>query len=102
MYIHTCMHTRMHACIHTYKVREYGLTRAHHLCMRYCMRHVGTSNAVGWLLRADTCRLDDLRELMISYVKRNFRAIREEAIDTLAALRANPDLMFEVMAVAMI
>jgi len=84
------------------KVREYGLTRAHHLCMRYCMRHVGTSNAVRWLLQADACRLDDLRELMISYVKRNFRSIREEAIDTLAALRANPDLMFEVMAVAMI
>ena len=79
------------------KAREYDLTRAYHMCLRHCVRAVCSSNAIAWLLRADEYQLDELRDEMLKYVKRHFRAIREEAHETLAALRANPDLMLEVM-----
>jgi len=79
------------------KAREYALTRAYNMCMRHCVRGARSSIAISWLLRADECQLDELRAQMLVYVRRHFRAIREEARETLAALRANPDLMLEVM-----
>ena len=42
-------------------------------------------------------KLKDLRTEMLGYVKHNFRAIRAEAPEVLAALQENPDLMLEVM-----
>ena len=79
------------------KAREYDLSRAYNMCMQYCSQAAQSSNAILWLLSADAFQLAELRAEMLMYVKRNFRVIREEAPETLAALRANPDVMLEVM-----
>ena len=79
------------------KAREYDLRRAYNMCMQYCLRAASSSNAILWLLRADECRLDELRAEMLAYVRRCFRAIRQEAHETLAALCAHPGLMLEVV-----
>ena len=79
------------------KAREYGLDRAYNLCMQHCVRSVRPANAVAWLIRADAGMLDELRTVVLSYVKRHFRALRCEAKESLAELRAYPDLMLEVM-----
>ena len=65
-----------------------------------CVRRATSANAVAWLVRAEECKLDDLLEVALGYVKRNFRKIRDEAPEALANLRAHPDLMLEVMVVA--
>ena len=54
------------------------------------------SNAVNWLVRADSCHLDDLRRVALAYVQQHFRRIRTQARGTLAALREHPDLLLEV------
>ena len=79
------------------KAQEFDLTRAYNMCMRYCVKCVSPSNAVGWLIRAELCHLDELRGVVLGYVKRKFRTIRDEAAASLAELRAHPDLMLEVM-----
>jgi len=79
------------------KAREYGLARAYNMCMRYCLRNARSSSSVAWLLQSDEYALDELRSEMLLYVKRHFGAIRDEAQVSLAALRAKPDLMLEVM-----
>ena len=79
------------------KAEEYQLERAYSLCMRHCVRHVGPTNAVTWLIRASLHRLDDLYGVALRYVRHHFREIRETAVDSLAELRAHPDLMLEVM-----
>jgi len=81
------------------KAREYDLTRAYNICMRYCIRGAQSSNAVSWLLKADEAQLGELRAEMLRYIQRHFCTIRAEAPGMLAGLRANPDLMFEVMSV---
>jgi len=79
------------------KAEEYGVTRAARLCMRYCVQQMCPSNAVNWLVRADSCHLDDLRRVALAYVQQHFRRIRTQARGTLAALREHPDLLLEVM-----
>ena len=79
------------------KAKEYQLERAYNLCMRHCMRHAAPANAVAWLIRASECRLDELHDVALRYVRRHFGEIRETAVESLAALRAHPDLMLEVM-----
>jgi hypothetical protein len=80
------------------KAREYDMTRAYNMCMRYCLRHTCSSNAIPRLLHADAVQLDELREAMLQYLRRNFRVVRAEAPETLAALsQANPGLMLAVM-----
>ena len=51
-------------------------------------------------MRAEECRLDDLRGVALGFVQRHFRRLRAEAPATLASLRAHPDLMLEVMEAA--
>jgi hypothetical protein len=80
------------------KAREYQLTRAFNMCVRYCRLHVQSTTVVPWLVTADTARLDELREAMLQHLRRHFRSIRAEAPEALAALvRASPDLVLEVM-----
>ena len=81
------------------KAREYDLTRAYNMCMRFCLRNATSANAIPWLLRADAAHLDELREVMLQYVKRNFRAVRAEAPETLAALSTNAGLMLELVSI---
>ena len=61
------------------KANEFALTRAFNICMRHCVRRATSANAVAWLVRAEECKLDDLLEVALGYVKRNFRKIRDEA-----------------------
>ena len=82
------------------KAHEFSLVRAYNLCMRHCVRGVSSANAIAWLLRAEECRLDDLRGVALGFVQRHFRRLRAEAPATLASLRAHPDLMLEVMEAA--
>ena len=108
------------------KAHEFALVRAYNLCMRHCVRGVSSANAIAWLVRAEECRLDDLRGVALGfvqrhfrrlpyichispisplylpyiYVQRHFRRLRAEAPATLAGLRAHPDLMLEVMEAA--
>jgi hypothetical protein len=79
------------------KTREYQLTRAFNMCMRYCIQHVRSATVVPWLLVADAARLDELREAMLQHLRRHLRSIRAEAPEALAALRASPDLMLELI-----
>ena len=79
------------------KTREYQLTRAFNLCMRYCIQNVRSATVVPWLLVADSARLDGLREAMLQHLRRHLRSIRAEAPEALAALRASPDLMLELI-----
>ena len=79
------------------KAREYDLTRLYKLCMRFCIRRAASSNAVRWLMCADAAKLDELRVVMLRYLRRKFRVVRFEAPETLSVLRGNPDLMLEVM-----
>ena len=82
------------------KAHEFSLVRAYNLCMRHCVRGVSSANAIAWLVRAEECRLDDLRGVALGFVQRHFRRLRAEAPATLASLRAHPDLMLEVMEAA--
>ena len=82
------------------KAHEFSLVRAYNLCMRHCVRGVSSANAIAWLVRAEECRLDDLRGVALGFVQRHFRRLRAEAPATLDSLRAHPDLMLEVMKVA--
>ena len=50
-----------------------------------------------WLLVADSARLDGLREAMLQHLRRHLRSIRAEVPEALAALRASPDLMLELI-----
>ena len=79
------------------KANEYHLVRAYNLCMRYCARHTSPSNAVGWFLRAHTCRLDELRNVVLAYLRHNFGRVRDEARQTLDELMAHPELQHEIM-----
>jgi hypothetical protein len=81
------------------KAREYQLTRAFNMCVRYCRLHVQSTTVVPWLVTADTARLDELREAMLQHLRRHFRSIRAEAPEALAALvrASSPDLVLEVM-----
>ena len=69
-------------------------------CATDCVRGVSSANAIAWLVRAEECRLDDLRGVALGFVQRHFRRLRAEAPATLASLRAHPDLMLEVMEAA--
>ena len=46
-------------------------------------------------------QLDELRDEMLQYMKRHFRAVHMETPETLTDLRVNPDLMLEVMRIVM-
>ena len=83
------------------KVQEFDLRRAYNMCMRYCARHVGASNAIDWLIRAHVCRLHELRAVVLDYVRLNSRLLRDEARRRVGELCAHPDLMHEVMTVLM-
>ena len=82
------------------KAQEFDLVRVYNLCMHYCIAHVTPVNAIRWLIRAETCSLEELRGVVLSHVRRAFRSIRDEAPESLAELRAHPDLMLEVMVTA--
>jgi len=79
------------------KAHEWTLTRAYNICMQYCLKHADESNSVAWLVCAKESGLEELKEVMLSRLKRNFRAIRSKAPDSLARLAQHPDLSLEVM-----
>ena len=81
------------------KANELALTPAYNLCMRYCSRHVRPSNAVGWFVRAHECRLDELREVVLGYIRQHFVQIREAAPQSLEQLIDRPELLHEIMMV---
>jgi len=79
------------------KANEFALTPAYNLCMRYCSRHVLPSNAVGWFVRAHECRLDELREVVLKYIRQHFVQIREAAPQSFEQLKHHPELLHEIM-----
>ena len=83
------------------KAHEFDLRRAYNMCMRHCVRHVSASNAIGWLIHAHVSKLDELRGVVLEYVRQNARKVRDEAGDTMAELLPHPHLMLDVMAILM-
>ena len=71
------------------------------MCMRYCVRHVGASNAIEWLIRAHASRLEELRGVVLGYIRLNTRLLRNEATQRMSELCAYPDLMQELVALLM-
>lgn len=79
------------------KAREYDLRHLLVLCTRYCTDKLAPPNAIPWLVQAEEHQLGELRELAMTFVKRDFRRIRMVAKDTVPLLAQHPDLMVEVM-----
>ena len=61
----------------------------------YCTEHVSPSNAIKWLVAADTHMLEGLRAMLLDYTVSTYQAIEEEAPDTLDLL--DKKLMREVL-----
>ena len=79
------------------KAQEIELARLCSLCLQYCRKEVAPTNAISWLVQADTHMLSDLRALTLAYVKREFRRIRMVARSSLLSLSESPELMLQVM-----
>ena len=79
------------------KAREYDLRHLLVLCTRYCTDKLAPPNAIPWLVQAEAHQLGELRELAMTFVKREFRRIRMVAKDTLPILTENAALTLEVM-----
>lgn len=76
-------------------VHRYIVTSLEEPIQGYCTEHVSPSNAIKWLVAADTHMLEGLRAMLLDYTVSTYQAIEEEAPDTLDLL--DKKLMREVL-----
>ena len=78
--------------------QRYLVAQLQERCAEHCRDHVSLTNAVPWLVLADTHRLDDLRATLLAYVAENHPAIEAAAPATPDILAAHPRLLYALFA----
>ena len=78
-------------------VFRYIVTSLEEPIQEYCTEHVSPSNAIQWLVAADTHMLEGLRAMLLDRAMSLYEEIVEEAPDTLNLLDSHPKLMRELL-----
>ena len=77
---------------------RYQLTDLYDRCMEYCKEIVDATVAVEWLVASHSLVLEDLEQLVMTYLKWNFRKVQKLGDDEpLKRLCCNQDVMLEVL-----
>ena len=77
--------------------QRYLVADLHARCVAHCDANISLTNALPWLVAADTHAMAGLRATLLAYVAANLDEIEAAAPDTPDILEAHPKLMYAVL-----